>query len=522
MKTEKIIEAIDRDLNDISRRDFIDRSAVAGVAALAATTFGGTFDALAKDALPLPMSITEAGKRMRNGSLTAVELTKAHFHYIELFQPKLNMLITSLKETALRTAAERDAELSKGKDRGPLHGIPILVKDLYEMAGTKTTVGSKAFVDRQSTEDATSVHKLLEAGVVVLGKTNMNEFAAGVSGTNAYFGDCHNPWALDRAPGGSSSGNGAALAAGIGFGGTSSDTGGSIRIPASWCGIAGIRPTYGLVSLNGLFPRAYSLDCAGPLARNVMDLGLLLDVMAGFDPKDKFSALAQRRKSYTQGIQGGVKGMKFGIVKNYTYRDVDAPVAEAVKKAAEKLTSLGAKVVDVQIEPLEGQLDYNKLFTNILLYEFNQILGERYRNTPNAADLYGPIVTNNIAAGSKVSREDYEQTMSERPAIIARLKAAFNEVDALLTPALPTTAPLLKASAQDFGRGRQFTIPFSYAALPSVVVPCGFDPDGLLIGLQIVGDHFEEALLLQMGYAFEQATDYHKKHPPIFAATVPA
>jgi aspartyl-tRNA(Asn)/glutamyl-tRNA(Gln) amidotransferase subunit A len=508
--------------NNLSRRDFIDGSMALGAAAVVAGVGSVPFRAVAKEGAAMPMSIGEAGKRMRDKSLTSEQLTKAYFHCIDQFQPKLNMFISQLKDRALKTAAERDAELAKGKDRGPLHGIPILVKDLYEMAGTKTTVGSKAFVDRQSTEDATSVHKLLEAGVVVLGKTNMNEFAAGVSGTNAFFGDAHNPWALDRSPGGSSSGNGAALAAGIGFGGTSSDTGGSIRVPASWCGIAGIRPTYGLVSLSGLFPRAYSLDCAGPLARNVTDLGLLLDVMAGFDPKDKFSALAQPRKSYTRNIQGGVKGMKFGIVKNYTYRDVEAPVADAVKKAADTFSSLGAKVVEVEIEPLEGKLDYNKLFTNILLYEFNQILGDKYRSTPNAEDLYGPIVTNNIAAGSKVSREDYEKTMSERPGIIAQVKKVFSEVDALLTPALPTTAPLLKASAQDYGRGRQFTIPFSYVALPSVVVPCGFDPGGLPIGLQIVGDHFQEAALLQMGYAFEQATDYHKKHPPIFCDRVPA
>lgn len=509
--------------DDLTRRDFIDRSVAAGAAALVVGSFGGaSISAFAKDKAAMPMSIADAGKRMRDKSLTSVQLTKAYFHYIEQFQPKLNMFIEQLKDSALRIAAERDAELAAGKDRGPLHGIPILVKDNYELAGSKMTVGSKAFVDRASSEDATSVRNLLDAGVVVLGKTHMNEFAAGVSGTNAYFGDCHNPWALDRSPGGSSSGNGAALAAGIGFGGTSSDTGGSIRVPASWCGIAGIRPTYGLVSLHGLFPRAYSLDCAGPLARNVTDLALLLDAMAGFDPKDKFSAYAQPHKSYTRNLQGGVKGMTFGIVKNYTYRDVDAPVADAIKKAAEKFTALGANIIEIQIEPLEGQLDYNKLFTNILLYEFNQILGERYRNTPDAKDLYGPIVTNNIAAGSKVSAADYEKTMSERPAIVAQIKKAFSQVDALLTPALPTVAPLLKASAQDYGRGRQFTIPFSYVALPSIVVPCGFDPAGLPIGLQLVGDHFQEAALLQMGYAFEQATDYHKKHPPIFAGTVPA
>lgn len=470
----------------------------------------------------MPMSIREAGKYIRDGSLSCVDLTKAYYHYIDLYQPKLNIFISQMKDQALKTAAERDAEIKNGKDRGPLHGIPILVKDLYEMAGTATTVGSKAFVDRHSTEDATSVHNLLDAGVVVLGKTNMNEFAAGVSGTNAYFGDCHNPWALDRSPGGSSSGNGAALAAGIGFGGTSSDTGGSIRVPASWCGIAGIRPTYGLVSLHGLFPRAYSLDVAGPLARNVFDLGLLLDAMAGFDPKDKFSSLAQSRTSYTAGIDAGVKGKTFATIKDYTYRDVDKPVADAIAKSADTLRSLGANVVEIEIGPLEGRLDYNKLFTNILLYEFYQILGKKYHDTPNSADVFGPIVAANIEAGAKVSRQDYETTMNERPSYIAEVKKVFGHVDGLLTPALPTTAPLLKASAQDYGRGRQFTIPFSYLALPSVVVPCGFDPSGLPIGLQIVGDHFNERQLLQMGYAFEQATEFHKRHPPIFAKNIPA
>lgn len=504
----------------LNRREFLDRSVAVGAYALAAVSIPA--HAFAGGAEMMPMSIREAGKRMRDGSLSCVELTNAYYHYIELYQPKLNMFISQLKEMALKTAAERDAELKQGKDRGPLHGIPILVKDLYEMASTITTVGSKAFVNRHTSEDATTVHHLREAGVVVLGKTNMNEFAAGVSGTNAYFGDCHNPWALDRSPGGSSSGNGAALAAGIGFGGTSSDTGGSIRVPASWCGIAGIRPTYGLDSLHGVFPRAYSLDVAGPLARNVYDLALLLDSMAGFDPLDKHSALAQRTKSYTEGIEGGVKGMTFAIVKNYTYKNVDKPVADAVANATETLKGLGAKIVEVEIKPLEGELDYNKLFTNILLYEFYQILGEKYKNTPNAADLYGPIVTSNIAAGAKVTKETYERTMNERPAIIAQVKQVFDHVDALLTPALPTTAPLLKASAHDYGRGRQFTIPFSYVALPSVVVPCGFDPQNLPIGLQIIGNHFNEAALLRMAYAFEQATDFHKRHPAIFAETVPA
>jgi aspartyl-tRNA(Asn)/glutamyl-tRNA(Gln) amidotransferase subunit A len=508
---------------NICRRTLIQRSiALGATTVLASSPAVVARRAVGLEASPMPASIGDAGKRFRSGSLSSLRLTEAYFSYIDRFEPSLNIFISQLRDRALQTAKERDAELAKGKDRGPLHGIPIVVKDLYEMSGTRTTVGSKAFADRQSAEDATVIRKLLNAGAVVLGKTNMNEFAAGISGTNAYFGDCHNPWSLEHAPGGSSSGNAAAMAAGIGLGAAGSDTGGSIRVPASWCGVAGIRPTYGLVSLNGVFPRAYSLDAAGPLARNVTDLGVLLDVMAGFDPLDRSSALSQRTASYTQNIDAGVKGIKFGIVKNYTYKDVDTQVAAAIAQAAETYAQLGAKVVEVTVEPLEGGLDYNKLFTNILLYEFNEIMGDRYRSTPNATDVYGPIVQNNIEVGSKVQREEYERTVKERPAIIASLKEAFGEVDALITPALPTVAPLLKASAQDFGRGRQFTIPFSYAALPSVVVPCGFSSEGLPIGLQIVGNHFHEAMLLRLSYAFEQATTFHKRRPPIFCDVMPS
>ncbi|NYZ12318.1 amidase [Azospirillum sp. RWY-5-1] len=509
----------------LSRRDFINRTAIAGAAA--AVTGIAAAPAMAQSSKPtaepknaavMPGSIAEAGQRIRNGSLTVEDFTRRCYDCIDRLEPKLNAFILQTRDAALETARERDRELASGRDRGPLHGIPIVVKDLYDMKGLPTTVGSKAFRDRMATEDATTIRKLREAGVVILGKTNMNEFAAGVSGTNTEFGDTHNPWSLDHSPGGSSSGTGAMLAAGVGLGGTGSDTGGSIRVPASWCGITGIRPTAGLVSLAGLFPRSLSLDTAGPLARNVRDLAVMLDAMAGYDPRDPNSSFAQPHARYADSLDGGVKGLTFGIVKNYTYRDVDQPVADAVRAAADTLAQLGARITEVEIAPLEGKLDYSKLFSDVLLYEFNQILGDQYRNTPNAKDLYGPIVQSNIDVGSKVAKETYEQRIRERPGVIAEVKAAFRQMDALLTPALPSTAPLLKASAQDYGRGRQFTIPFSYTALPSVVVPCGFDSKGLPIGLQIVGDHFQEALLLRMALAFEAATPFDDRHPPIHCA----
>lgn len=506
-----------------SRRDFMGRSVALGTttlagAALLNTMIGSPARTQTVDKGTLPSSITEAGRRFRDGSITSEALTQHYFDCNAQYEPKLNAYILQLKDEALTTARARDAELAAGKDRGPLHGIPIVVKDLYDMSGKPTTVGSKAFRDRIVSGEATVVRKLQDAGVVILGKTNMNEFAAGISGTNTEFGDTHNPWGLDRSPGGSSSGTGALLAAGMCLGGTGTDTGGSIRVPASWCGIAGIRPTFGLVSLTGVFPRSLTLDTAGPLARNVRDLAILLDVMAGFDPKDPNSALAQPHGSYTDDLDRGVNGLRLGIIKDYTYRDVDPAVADAVKAAADVLSGLGAKIVETEIQPLGGRLDYNKLFSDVLLYEFNQILGERYRNTPNAKELYGPIVQNNIDVGSKVPHEVYEQRVRERPYIIAEVKSAFKQVDALLTPALPTTAPLLRASAQDYGRGRQFTIPFSYTALPSVVVPCGFDAQGLPIGLQVIGDHFQETLLLRIGMAFEHAVTYLSRRPPVYCS----
>lgn len=498
----------------INRRDLL---AGAGAAAGIISVLNPSASALAgSPTLTLPNSVDEAAKQFRSGSLTSKQLTEAYLRGIEKLEPQLNAFISVMKEEALRTADERDVELKSGKDRGPLHGIPIVIKDLMDVAGTNTTVGSEAFKDRKTQSDATIVRKLKEAGCVILGKTNMNAFAAGVSGTNSTFGDTHNPWALDRSPGGSSSGTGAAIAANLCLGGPGTDTGGSIRVPASWLGIAGIRPTFGLVSLKGVYPRSLSLDTAGPLARNVRDLAIFLDAMVGFDPEDKNSSLAQPRNSYVAGLKGDIKGLRIGIVENYTYANVDEPVAAAVRAAEATFKDLGAEIVPIKIKPLEGDLDYAKLFSEILLYEFNQILGEKFRSTPDAERLFGPIVTDNIAKGSKVTTEQYEARVRERPHVVAEVKRAFQSVDALLTPSLPTTAPLLMAASKDFGRGRQFTIPFSFTALPSVAIPCGFSPEGLPIGMQLVGDHFQEALLLKMAAAFEAATEFHKRRPPVF------
>jgi aspartyl-tRNA(Asn)/glutamyl-tRNA(Gln) amidotransferase subunit A len=429
-------------------------------------------------------------------------------------EPKLNAFITRTNDLALKTAAQMDAELKAGKDRGPLHGISIVHKDLYDTAGIPTTVGSEFFRKRIPTEDATVVRKLREAGTVMLGKTNMNEFAAGVSGTNQFYGDIHNPYALDRSPGGSSSGTGATIVAGLCLGGTGSDTGGSIRVPASWLNIAGIRPTYGRVSLFGVYPRAYSLDVAGPLARTVKDVALMLNAMAGYDSKYPFSIQAPN-EDFTTDLQKGIKGLRLGVIENYTFRDIDPDVSDAVRAAIDKLAGLGAEVKNVKIPLFGGSLEYSSLF-NMLLYEFNQILGDQFRATPNRKEVFGPIVQGNIDRGMQITKEAYEKAKKERPRQIAEVKKVFGEVDALLTPTMPTVAPLLAGATKDYDRGRQFTLPFSWTGLPSVSVPCGFNPNGLPIGLQIVGNELQESLLLRVAAAYEEATKFYKRRPPVY------
>ena len=461
--------------------------------------------------MPLPMTCAEAATLLREGSITSEALTRTYLQCIKRLQHKLGAFITITEEQALATAAQLDAELKNGNDRGPLHGIPIVHKDLYDTAGIATTEGSEFFRSRVPTEDAAVVKKLKAAGAVMLAKTNMNELAAGLSGTNKAFGDIRNPWDTERSAGGSSSGTAAAIAAGCCLAGTGSDTGGSIRIPASWCGVVGIRPTYGLVSLAGVFPRAYSLDCGGPLGRTVADVALMLNAMVGYDPAYQHSVRAPK-EDYCAELDGGVRGIRLGIVDNYTFRDVDTGVADAVRVAIDKLAALGAVVKTVKIPWLGGSLDYSPLFS-ILLYEFNQIMAEHYR--AESMELFGPLVQANIAKGKTISKETYEKALAERPSRVSEIKQIFAEVDALISPTMPMVAPALTADAKTYERGFQFTIPTSFLGLPSISVPCGFSQDGKPIGLLITGNDLQEKLLLKIAAAYESATQFYKNIPPV-------
>lgn len=432
----------------------------------------------------LPASIAQAAAGLRAGEFTAVGLVGHCLAHISALQPQLNAFITVTGDAALAAARERDSELKRGFDRGPLHGIPIVHKDCFDTAGVLTTVGADVFRRRIPASDATVVERLAAAGAVMLGKTHMNEFAAGMSGRNAFFGNARNPCDPARAAGGSSSGSACAIAARLCLGATGTDAGGSIRVPAAWTGIVGLRPTLGLVSTAGVYPRSYSFDCAGPLAARVTDAAILLGVMAGGD--------------YAVAATPDLRGIRLGL---FSLHGVDDDIAQALTGALAVLSGLGARIHEIKMPAP----DYRVIF-DILLYEFHQILGAEYRKTPEREKRFGPVVRANLERGATISLGEYEAALAAREHFIGQLRQAFSSVDAIITPTSPMSAPALDAAESDFDRARQFTLPFSLAGVPALALPCGFDRAGLPIGMQLVADRLQERQLLRIGAAYEQAT----------------
>ncbi|MEO8159109.1 MAG: amidase, partial [Betaproteobacteria bacterium] len=384
---------------------------------------------------PIPRTIAEAARALRNRTLRVTELVEASLARARQLQPFLNTCITIADSHALVRAAELDAELSAGLDRGILHGIPIVHKDCFDTSGILTTCATRYFANNVPAEDAAVVKRLNEAGCVTLGKANMHELAAGDAGINAFAGVVHNPWNLSRSAGGSSSGTAAAIAAGICLGGTGTDSGGSIRGPASWNGIVGIRPTAGLVSTAGCFPRSYSFDCAGPMARTVQDAAIILSAMAGHDPADP-SSMQRSWTDYSAAIGSDVRGLRLGIIADYTYSDVDSSVAASIKAAVLAYERLGVAAHVVELPPVTTLFDYHALF-DILQYEFHQILGPRYYACPDRERLFGPMVRLNMERGRLVSDMTYRRALASRTSTVAEIRASFLSVDALLTPSQP-------------------------------------------------------------------------------------
>jgi len=460
------------------------------------------------------LSLTEAAELVRTRKVSPVELVRAVVERAERLNPKLNAFITLMPEEALAAARAAEAEISAGNWRGPLHGIPLSVKDIFPVAGVRNTAGSKIFAGYVAPADCEVVRRLKAAGAVIFGKNHLHEFAYGVTTNNPHFGPARNPWNPEHVPGGSSGGSGAAVAAGIGYGSMGSDTGGSIRIPAALCGVSGLKPTYGRVSRAGVFPLAWSLDHCGPLARTARDLAAILEAIAGFDPADPASA-DMPAGGYLRALTGNLRGLRLGVPANFFFDELAPEVEGAVRQAVRVLADLGAEVKEVALPFAEYAGAAAAVIITAEAAAFHrQLLAQR------ASD-YGFDVRARLEFGLRVPAAVYLQAQRARRLILSHLLEALQEVDALVMPATPVTAPRLgQARVEINGREydvrgtlTRFSSPFNLAGFPALVIPCGFDGRGLPIGLQVVGRPFDEATILRIGDAYQQVTDWHLRRP---------
>jgi aspartyl-tRNA(Asn)/glutamyl-tRNA(Gln) amidotransferase subunit A len=457
----------------------------------------------------LRTSILELGARLRKRSLSPVELTKDCLARIEKLNPALNAFITVTADFALAQARQAEAEIARGDWRGPLHGVPLALKDIIDTASIRTTAASALFQDRVPAEDAEVVRRLKNAGAVLLGKQNLHEFAYGGSSVVSYYGEVHNPWNLAHIAGGSSGGSAAAVAAGLGCGAIGTDTSGSVREPAALCGVVGLKPTYGRVSTRGVIPLSPSLDHVGPIAATVEDAAVILHAIAGFDADDPTSA-GVPVTDYVAALREEPKALRIGVSRSFFYEDLDPEVASAVDKALSVMAGMAR-----DLREFELPVPTDRTLQSAEAYAYH---AEFVARTP---ELYQPETLRRIQAGANISAADALEQREELKDTRREIARVFETVDVLVTPTTPVTAPMIAELQEDpdLLRPRELellrnTRPFNVWGLPSISLPCGFTAAGLPIGLQISGPQWEEARVLQLAYAYEQATEWHKRQPP--------
>jgi aspartyl-tRNA(Asn)/glutamyl-tRNA(Gln) amidotransferase subunit A len=501
--------------DDLSRRSFLKVTLAGTAASLAKIPAVAETDQKSQGISPVSggqrddltrMSIREAADLVRKKKASPVELTTACLARIDRLNPALNAFITVTAESALEQAREAEAEVKRGQWRGPLHGVPIALKDLFDTAGVRTTAASGVFKDRVPTEDAEVVRRLKAAGAVLLGKTNMQEFAFGGTSIVSYFGAVHSPWELSHIAGGSSGGSAAAVAAELCYGALGSDTAGSIRIPAAHCGIVGLKPTYGLVSMRGAIPLSWSLDHIGPMTRTVADAALMLQVIAGYDPQD-ITSEEIKVPDYAQVLRANVSSMRIGAPREFFFTDLDPEIEAAMRNALSVLGKLTAGIRDVALQAnrLEALRDVVRVAE---AYAYHQ---EFIAKTP---ELYQPVTLKRIRAGADVTASAYIQAHRDLAQIRRTAGKSFESVDALVTPTLPIPPPAISdPRADDILPAVRNTSPFDVYGLPVISVPCGFTSAGLPIGLQFIGPPGGESVVFQLAHAYEQATDWHKRRP---------
>ncbi len=482
------------------------------------------------------LTINKANSMLVNREVTVKELLDSVFSQIEKYEPRIEAFITILREEAYRDAEEIQSRIDKGKNLTPLTGIPISVKDIFCKEGVLTTCASKILSNFVPPYDATVVRKFKESGAIIIGKTNMDEFAMGSSTENSAIKKTKNPWDLSRVPGGSSGGSAAAVASAMGFGSVGTDTGGSIRQPASFCGVVGLKPTYGRVSRYGMIAFASSLDQAGPLARTVEDCAILLSTIAGRDSMDSTSADTPVPE-YLSELKKDIKGLKIGIPKEYFIKGIDVEVETLIKKAIKLLEENGAIIEEVTLPHTEyGLAVYyiiapSEASSNLARYDGVKY-GYRTKNSNNLMEMYmktraegfGTEVKRRIMLGTYALSSGYYDAYYRKAQQVRRLikedfEDAFKKVDAILTPTSPTPAFKFGEKTSDpltMYLSDVFTIPVNLAGLPGISIPCGFSSDGLPVGLQIIGKPFEEGTILRIANNYEKATEWHKRLPPMF------
>ena len=448
-----------------------------------------------------------AAASLRARKISSVELTHACVARIEALDPTLVAFIARTFESALADAKRADQELARGVDRGPFQGIPVTLKDLYDSAGVATTAGSRIFADNVAKADSAVTARLREGGAVLLGKTNLHEWAFGVTNQNPHFGNAKNPHDTARIPGGSSGGSAIAVAAGMCAVSLGSDTGGSIRIPAALCGISGLKPTYGRISLRGVVPLAWSLDHAGPLARTVRDLAITLGQLAGYDPADPGCADVPVNDYLTE-LEAGAKDLRVLIPTNHFFDGVDPEVAGAVREAAHSLESLGARIQEDTLPHIE-LVAAQRAIINADAAAFHR---EHVRD--RSGDI-GPDVLERLRFAETITSVDLARARRDREVLRRAWSLLLRDFDVILTPTTRSAATAREGQDAVAAAGRLTanTSPFNLTGLPALSVPCGFTRNGLPIGLQLAAGPWREAVLLRAARAYERATDWHRRYP---------
>ena len=455
------------------------------------------------------LGIGALGRLLRGREISPVEATRAYLARIEAVDPRLNSYVAVLADRALDQARQAETEIGRGDVRGPLHGVPIGLKDLYEVAGVPCTGGSAVLRDHVPAADGEVVARLGRSGAVLLGKHNMHELAFGVTNENAFLGNCHNPWDLDRVPGGSSGGTAAAVAAGLCAAGLGSDTGGSIRVPAAFCGVAGVKPTYGVVSRKGVLPLAWSLDHVGPLARTVEDCALMLEAVAD----DVTPMGPPGRELFQLERAEGLQGLRVGVPTDTFFELMEPGVASAFSAAVGQLRSLGAAVHDVSLP--------NAQHAPAAGFTITAAEGAAWHDrwlTERASD-YGDVLVR-FRQGALTLAVDYLKAQKLRTLVQAEVAAVLGEVDVLVLPTVPIAAPQIGKTTQPGGPLNvvpravitRYTTLANLTGMPAASVPCGF-ADGLPVGLQILGLAYGDAMVLRAAHAYEHSTDWHTRRP---------